>query len=116
LLPRTQERPSRIASALRGAGAQVIEAADSEAAAQHLRERVPDALLFPSSGCVAAVAPYLARLRSQASRPVVAAMGEASAAAAREAGFIPDVVAPEQSVAAFVHSITECVLSVKARP
>ncbi|HTV72222.1 MAG TPA: hydroxymethylbilane synthase, partial [Candidatus Acidoferrales bacterium] len=114
LLPRTQERPSRVAAALRGAGATVIEAFDSAAAAQQLGDRLPDVLLFPSSGCVAAVATFLANLRARAANPVVAAMGEASAAAASEAGFLPDVVAPEQSVAAFVQSITECVLSVKA--
>jgi hydroxymethylbilane synthase len=116
LLPRTQDRESRVAAALRSAGASVVEAPSSEAAAEQLGDRVPDALLFPSSGCVAAIASYLGRLRASGRRPVVAAMGEASAAAATEAGFAPDVVAPERSIAAFVQSVTECVLRVKIHP
>jgi hypothetical protein len=116
VLPRTQERASRIADALRSEGALVVEAPSSEAAIQQLGERVPDALLFPSSGCVAAVASYLASLHARGARPIVAVMGEASAAAAAEAGFAPDVVAPERSIAAFVQSVTECVLRVKVHP
>lgn len=110
LLPRTQERPSQIAPALRGAGAEVVEAADSAEAEQHLAGRTPDVLLFPSSGSVRAVTEYLARLRNNGFRPVVAAMGDASSAAAREAGFPPDLVAPEPTVAAFVQSVTHYVL------
>ncbi len=106
LLPRTQERASTIAPALRGAGAEVVEASDSEAAAEALGRRRPTVLLFPSSGSVRAVASYLAELQATGERPVVAAMGEASASAAREAGFLPDVVATEPTVAAFVQSIT----------
>ncbi|MGB8203801.1 MAG: uroporphyrinogen-III synthase, partial [Candidatus Baltobacteraceae bacterium] len=110
LLPRTQERPSQIAPALRGAGAEVVEAADSAEAEQRLAGRTPDVLLFPSSGSVRAVTEYLARLRNNGFRPVVAAMGDASSAAAREAGFPPDLVAPEPTVAAFVQSVTHYVL------
>jgi hydroxymethylbilane synthase len=116
VLPRTQERASRIAGALRSEGALVIEAPSSEAVTEQLGERIPDALLFPSSGCVAAVAAYLKSLHARGARPIVAAMGEASAAAAAEAGFAPDVVAPERSIAAFVQSVTECVLRVKVHP
>jgi len=65
-------------------------------------ERIPDMLLFPSSAAVAAAEPYLARLRSRVARPLVAAMGPASGAAARAAGFEPDAVADEASIAAVV--------------
>ncbi len=106
LLPRTQDRPSSIAPALRGAGAEVVEAADSDAAATALAGRTPEALLFPSSGSVRAVDAFLARLRASGVKPIVAAMGDASSAAARDAGFPPDVVASEATVGAFVHSIT----------
>jgi hydroxymethylbilane synthase len=113
LLPRTQDRPSRIAPALRGAGAEVLEAADSSQATDALGARIPDALLFPSSGSVAAIAEYLARLRAGGSSPVVAAMGPATSAAARAAGFEPDVVADEANVAAFVQSVTQWMLKVR---
>jgi hydroxymethylbilane synthase len=111
LLPRTQDRPSQIAPALRGAGAEVIEAGDSEAALTGLGGRTPDALLFPSSGSVRAIDAYLATLRGTAARPIVAAMGEASSAAAGAAGFPPDIVANEPSVGAFVQTITRYVVS-----
>jgi hypothetical protein len=110
LLPRTQERPSQIAPALRGVGAEVIEAADAEDAALALGGRVPSALLFPSSGSVRAVTAYLTRLRDDGKRPLVAAMGDASSAAASEAGFPPDVIATEPTVAAFVQSVTAYVI------
>ncbi len=110
LLPRTQDRPSQIAPALRGAGADVIEASDSDDAALALGERIPHALLFPSSGSVRTVTAYLARLRARGGRPVVAAMGEASSSAAREAGFPPDVIATEPTVAAFVQGVTQYVI------
>jgi hydroxymethylbilane synthase len=110
LLPRTQERPSQIAPALRGAGAEVVEAADSAEAALKFAGRTPDVLLFPSSGSVRAVTEYLARLRNNDTKPVVATMGDASSAAAREAGFPPDLVAAEPTVAAFVQSVTHYVL------
>jgi hydroxymethylbilane synthase len=110
LLPRTQERSSRIAPALRGAGAEVIEASQSAEAERMLAGRPPDALLFPSSGSVEALAEYLGRLRNNRPRPIVVAMGDASSEAAREAGFPPDVVAPEPTVAAFVQSVTHYIL------
>lgn len=110
LLPRTQDRPSQIAPALRGAGADVIEASDSDDAALALGERVPHALLFPSSGSVKTVTAYLERLRERGQRPVVAAMGEASSSAARAAGFPPDVIATEPTVAAFVQGVTQYVI------
>jgi hydroxymethylbilane synthase len=110
ILPRTQDRPSRIAPALRGAGADVIEAADSEQARAQLGERVPDVLLFPSSGSVSAITEYLSTLRENGKRPIVAAMGAASSEAARAAGFPPDVVADEPTVAEFVQSVTQFVL------
>jgi hydroxymethylbilane synthase len=110
LLPQTQDRPSQIAPALRGAGAEVIEASDSEDAALALGGRVPSGLLFPSSGSVRAVTAYLARLRDDGARPLVAAMGDASGEAARAAGFPPDIVATEPTVAAFVQDVTQYVL------
>ncbi|MBD5605769.1 MAG: uroporphyrinogen-III synthase, partial [Candidatus Eremiobacteraeota bacterium] len=110
LLPRTQDRPSTIGPALRGAGAEVVEALDSDAAAQALDGRIPEALLFPSSGSVRAVASFLADLRSAGARPIVAAMGDASSAAAVAAGFPPDVVASEATVGAFVQSVTHFVI------
>jgi len=111
LLPRTQERPSQIAPALRGAGAEVIEASDSAAAYAQLGGRTPHALLFPSSGSVRAIDAYLASLRGAARRPIVAAMGAASSAEASAAGFPPDIVADEPSVGAFVQTITRYVMS-----
>ena len=110
ILPRTQDRPSRIAPALRGAGAEVVEANDSEHARAQLGERVPHVLLFPSSGSVSAITEYLAALRENEARPIVAAMGAASSDAARAAGFPPDVVADEPTVAEFVQSVTQFVL------
>lgn len=109
ILPRTQDRPSRIASALRDAGAEVVEARDSEQAERAAPR--PDALLFPSSGSVGAVGEYLGRLRREGLRPIVATMGAESSAAARAAGFPPDVVADEASIAAFVHGVTRYILS-----
>jgi len=110
LLPRTQDRDSRIAPALRSAGAEVIEACDSDEATSILGSRIPDVLLFPSSGAVGAVVEYLASLRSSGARPVVAAMGPASSQAASGAGFPPDVTAAEPAVGSFVHGITQYVL------
>jgi hydroxymethylbilane synthase len=108
LLPRTQDRPSRIAAALREAGAEVIEAADGASADAALAGRTPNAVLFPSSGSVKAVAHYLTGLRG--ARPIVAAMGSESAAAATGAGWKPDVIAPAADVASFVHAVTHFVL------
>lgn len=97
VLPRTQERPSQIAGALERDGAHVIEWRAGEAAARVLGERVPDMIVFPSSGSVSAAADLLAGWNAAERRPAVAAMGPASAAAAIAAGFPPDVtaVAPE---------------------
>ena len=108
LLPRTVERPSRIAAALREAGAEVIEAASGGAAQAALAGRTPNAILFPSSGSVRAIAAYLAERHG--ARPIVAAMGPESAAAAAAAGWPADVVAAEADVASFVHSVTHFVL------
>jgi len=115
LLPRTQERPSSIAPALRGAGAEVVEAGSSDDAALALGGRTPEALLFPSSGSVRAVDAFLARLRERGIKPIVAAMGDASSAAASEAGFPPDVIASEATVGAFVHSVTHYLIGQDAR-
>jgi hypothetical protein len=108
LLPRTVERPSRIAAALREAGAEVIEAASGGAAQAALAGRTPNAILFPSSGSVRAIAAYLAERHG--ARPIVAAMGPESAAAAAAAGWPADVVAAEADVASFVHTVTHFVL------
>ncbi|MEO9169690.1 MAG: hydroxymethylbilane synthase, partial [Candidatus Baltobacteraceae bacterium] len=56
VLARTQERPSRIAEALRARGVDVVELRDGEA---HAVEREPDMLVFPSSGSVDAAHAYL---------------------------------------------------------
>jgi hydroxymethylbilane synthase len=116
LLPNGPERPSQIAPALRGAGAEVIEASDSEDAALALGGRIPSGLLFASSASVRAVTAYLARLRHDGEKPLVAAMGAASGAAASEAGFPPDVVATEPTAAAFVQSVTQFVLKESGAP
>lgn len=110
LLPRTQDRPSRIAPALRDAGAEVVEAPDSAAATAGLGGRVPSVILFPSSGSVAAIGEYLVRLRDGGHRPVVAAMGPSSSETAGEHGWPPDVVAPSAEVGAFVQTVTRFVL------
>ena len=106
LLPRTQERPSRIAAALRAEGVDVVELRAGDDGPDPA-ERTVDMLLFPSSGSVAAAEPYLARLRSSRRRPAVVAMGPASAHAARAAGFDPDAVSADASIAAFVSLVRE---------
>ena len=108
LLPRTQERPSRIAAALREAGAEVIEAVNGQAALAALAGRTPNAVLFPSSGSVRAIATYLAERHG--ARPIVAVMGPASAATATEAGWPPDVIAAATDIPSFVHAVTHFVL------
>jgi len=110
VLPRTQPRASRIASALRDAGAEVVEARDSAAAVAALAGRSPTGLLFPSSGAVRAVAAYLSELRAERARPIVAAMGPSSARAAQACGWPPDVVAAATDVGSFVHTVTRFVL------
>jgi hydroxymethylbilane synthase len=110
LLPRTQDRPSRIAPALREAGAEVVEAVDSDAARDALGDRIPAVILFPSSGSVIAITEYLASLRAGGKRPMVAAMGPSSSASAGACGFPPDVVAPNAEVGEFVQTVTRYVL------
>ncbi len=108
LLPHTQEHPSRIAAALREAGAEVVEAVDGAAAGAALAGRTPNAILFPAPGAVGAIATYLGELRG--ARPIVAAMGPLAAAAAAAAGWPADVVAAEGDAASFVHTVTHFVL------
>ncbi len=105
VLPRTQERSSRVASALRADGAEVLEMRSGEAAPCGLGERVPDLIVFASSGSVGAAAGYLARVHRFDRRPAIAAMGPASSAAAHAAGFTPDIVAPEAAIDALVGAI-----------
>lgn len=105
VLPRTQERASRIASALRADGAEVLEMRSGEAEPSGLDHRVPDVIVFPSSGSVGAAAEYLARVHRFERRPAIAAMGPASSAAAHAAGFTPDLVAPEAAIDALVGAI-----------
>ena len=106
LLPRTQDRPSRIAAELRDRGVEVVELREGETG-WDLMNMIPQMLLFPSSGSVAAARPYLDWLRGQAVRPLVAAMGPQSGAAASEAGFVPDIVAPDASIDAFVAAVAQ---------
>ncbi len=106
LLPRTQDRPSRIAAQLRGRGVEVVELREGETGTD-LMSMIPQMLLFPSSGSVAAARPYLEWLRGQDVRPLVAAMGAQSGAAASAAGFAPDLVAPEASIEAFVAAVAQ---------
>lgn len=98
LLPRTQERPSRIALALEQQGARVVQIRSAEEALDALGEGAPDMVVFPSSGSVEAVAPLLAAWHRRQPRPTVAAMGPASAAAAAERGLAADIVAKDASV------------------
>lgn len=102
LVPRTQERPSSIAAALRADGAQVVEVRAGEGNAAELLAREPHAIVFASSGSVEAAADLLAAWQRSPHRPFVAAMGPRSGAAASAAGFAPDIVASEASVDALV--------------
>lgn len=113
LLPLPAHAP-RIGPALREAGAEVVEAADSAAARSALGGRVPDMVLLPSSGAAAAVCEYLAGLRADGHRPLVAALGASASNSAREQGWPPDVVASSQEVGAFVQSVTLYVLENRA--
>jgi hydroxymethylbilane synthase len=106
LLPRTQDRPSRIAAELRGRGVEVVELREGESGTD-LMKTIPHMLLFPSSGSVAAARPYLDWLRGQAVRPLVAAMGPQSGAAAEQAGFAPDILAPDASIDAFISAVAQ---------
>jgi hydroxymethylbilane synthase len=103
VLPRTQERASRIAEALRGKGAKVIELRAGDGGP----EGAADLLLFPSSGSVAAAEAYLTRLRGHAKKPLVLAMGPESCEAARAAGFTPDATAAEATVESIVRLAEE---------
>jgi hydroxymethylbilane synthase len=99
VLPRTQARPSLIAEALRSNGAEVVEVRAGDEGPQ----RIPDVLIFPSSGSVAAAETYLARLRASGKKPLVLAMGPKSGEAARAAGIAPDAVSDEASIDSLVH-------------
>jgi hydroxymethylbilane synthase len=90
LLPRTQERPSAIAAALREAGADVIELRSQVIADGH----PADLIVFPSSGSVAVAD---ASLHDRPPHLAVAVMGPKTAAAAAAAGWHPDLVADEPS-------------------
>ncbi len=105
LLPRTQERSSRIAAGLRSEGAEVFEVDSGAAASAALGERTPNMIVFPSSGAVRAVGPYLQELLASGMRPLVAAMGPRSAGAARGAGFAPDVIAMPATVEALLAAV-----------
>ena len=67
LLARTQGGASRIAPALREAGAEVIEAYNARSARQALDGRSPDVILFPSSRSVGVIGDFLEDLRARAS-------------------------------------------------
>lgn len=105
VLPRTQDRPSRIADALRAEGAEVVEMRSGETEPPGLAERIPDVIVFASSGSVGAAAAYLSRVHRFDRRPAIVAMGPASSAAAHAAGFTPDLVAPEAAAEALVATV-----------
>jgi hydroxymethylbilane synthase len=99
VLARTRPGPSAIAEGLRADGVQVIELRAGDDGPDPA-ERTPDMLVFASSGSVAAVRPYLARLHGARCHPAVVAMGPQSSRAAAEAGFQPDAVSEERSIEA----------------
>jgi hydroxymethylbilane synthase len=103
VLPRTQDRPSRIAANLRAQGIEVIELREGDLGP----DRDADLLLIPSSGSVLAARSYLETLRDRESRPRVIAMGPQSGAAASEAGYTPDLISADASIDAFVVLVTE---------
>lgn len=111
VMPRTQERASRVAAALRADGAEVVEMRSGEAEPAALGERVPDVIVFASSGAVGAASAYLACLHRFERRPAIAAMGPASSAAAHAAGFTPDLVAPEAEIGALVEAVRAHLMS-----
>lgn len=114
LLPRTQERASRLAAALRADGAEVVELRSGEEQAGSLGSRVPDVIVFPSSAAVHAASAYLRRVHRYDRRPAVAAMGPGSSAAAHAAGFTPDVVAPDAAIDALVGAVRAHLLAKEA--
>jgi len=109
-LPRTQDRPSEIARRLRNDGADVVELREGE---PYAGERLPDIVVFPSSGSVAVAAQLLETFRERNIVPVVAAMGQASAADARDAGFPPHIVAPEAGIDALTSAIRAYAISME---
>ena len=111
VLPRTLERPSRIAEALEAEGASVLQIRSDEAGPDGSGEALPDMIVFPSSGSVEAARPLLLRLARAGHRPAVAAMGPASASAAAAAGFPPDVTAPEPEIGPLVAAVRAYLLS-----
>jgi len=108
MLPRPADRTGRIAAALRADGAEVVEM-------QALGDRVPDAIVLPSSGSVTAAAGYLQRIHRYDRRPAVATMGPESSAAAHAAGFTPDVVAPEAQIDALIGAVRAHLLAKEQR-
>ena len=107
VVPRTQERAGRLAAAFIGEGASVIEWRAGEAAAGVFGERVPDMIVFPSSGSVDAAGALLRGWTAASHRPAVAAMGPASAAAASAQGFPPDVTAEHPQIEPLVAAVLE---------
>ncbi|MFN2529166.1 MAG: hydroxymethylbilane synthase [Candidatus Baltobacteraceae bacterium] len=106
LLPRTREGPSRIAQALEAEGGSVIQWRAGEAATRVLGERLPDMIVFPSSGSVEAAAALL-REWTVLPHPAIAAMGPASASAATAHGFAPDVVAASAEIEPLIAAVVE---------
>ncbi len=94
-------RHAELLEALRATGAAIdlLRAGD---AGPSPAEGLPDMLLFPSSGSVAAAAAWIARLPG---RPAIAACGAGAAGAAAAAGLAPDAVSLDPSPAAFVAAI-----------
>jgi hypothetical protein len=105
VLPRTRTGPSAIAQRLRACGLDVLELRAGDDWPDPA-ERIPDMLVFPSSGSVAAAGSYLERLRGMP-RPWVGAMGPASGRAAAAAGFAPDAISDEASVDGLVRLVRE---------
>ncbi len=97
VLFRTQERPSRIAAALRALGADVHELRDGDC-----EPGTADAAVFPSSGAVRAATAYF---EGRAARPLIVTMGSESSAAATEAGLPPDAIASEATPDALVGAV-----------
>ena len=105
MLPRTQERESRIAPALERGGARVLQVRGAEEALQALGEGTVDMVVFASSGAVDTVSEMFPTWRVDATRPAIAAMGEASAGAAAERGVEADVVAEQPTIESLVVAI-----------
>ena len=105
MLPRTQERESRIAPALERGGARVLQVRGAEEALQAFGEQTVDMVVFASSGAVDTVSGMFPTWRVDATRPAIAAMGEASAEAAAARGVEADVVAEEPSIESLVAAV-----------